>query len=87
MSAACSPLQGFQEQIGLHRHILSDFMHSEALRHKIPSSEGHRFFSSLSAYVLLQKKKKNQKKNHAGKEILAPLLGPQRTSPLLNRAI
>lgn len=34
MSAACSPPQGFQEPIGLHRHILSDFMHSEALRHK-----------------------------------------------------
>lgn len=60
MSAACSPPQGFQEQIGLHRHILSDFMHSEALRHKIPGSEGHRFFSLLSAYVFLQKKKKNR---------------------------
>lgn len=52
MSAACSPLQGFQEQIGLHTHILSDFMHSEAVRRKIPGSEGHCFFSLLSAYVL-----------------------------------
>lgn len=82
MSAARSPLQGFQEQIGLHRHILSDFMHSGALRQKISSSEGHRFFSSLWAYVLLQKKKKK-----AGKEMLAPLLGLHRASPLLSQAI
>lgn len=79
MSAARSPPQGFQEQIGLHRHILSDFMHSEALRHKIPGSEGHCFFSLLSAYVLLQKK--------TGKQILAPLLGLPKPSPSLSRAL
>lgn len=78
MSAACSPLQGFQEQIGLHRHILSDFMHSEALRHKILSSEGHWFSGLLSPYVLLQT---------AHEQILAPWLGLPRTSPLLSRAM
>lgn len=56
-------------------------MYSEGFRHKIPSSEGHQFFSLLSAYVFHKKKKK------AGEEMLAPLLGLQRTSPLLSRAM
>lgn len=81
MSAACSPPQGFQEQIGLHRHILSDFMHSEALRHKIPGSEGHCFFSLLSAYVLLKKKTKQKKKTTQANRSWNLYLGSQGPHP------